>query len=112
MSSPVENNGASLANIEIEKAVLGSLINGGRSLIDNLGVPAIDANLFHHSQSCKILGAIAELYDEGAPIDLQIITERLRQQGNLEAAGGAAAITTLGIDGNGHPDVARFNLAE
>jgi hypothetical protein len=29
MSETGENNGARLANIEIEKAVLGSLINGG-----------------------------------------------------------------------------------
>jgi hypothetical protein len=108
MSAPI----ASLANIEIEKAVLGSLINVGRLLIDELGVAAIDANLFYHSQSCKILGAIAELYDEGAPIDLQIVTERLRQQGTLEAAGGAAAITMLGVDGNPHTDIARFNLGE
>jgi hypothetical protein len=112
VSAPVENNGATLANIEIEKAVLGSLVNGGRSLIDNLGVPAIDPNLFYHSSSCLVLGAIAELHDEGAPIDLQIVTERLRKQGNLEAAGGAAAVTALGIDGNGHLDVARFNLNE
>ena len=112
MSALIANNGAGLANIEIEKAVLGSLINGGRSLIDDLGVAAIDANLFYHSQSCKILGAIAELYDEGAPIDLQIITERLRQQGNLTAAGGVAAITTLGVDGNRDADIARFNLGE
>jgi hypothetical protein len=112
MSETDENNGARLANIEIEKAVLGSLISGGHSLIDNLGVSAIDANLFHHSQSCKILGAITELYDAGAPIDLQIVTERLRQQGNLEAAGGAAAITTLGVDGNPDADIARYNLGE
>jgi putative DNA primase/helicase len=112
VSAPVENNGASLANIGIEKAVLGSLINGGRSLIDNLGVPAIDPNFFYHSQPSKILGAITELYDEGAPIDLQIVTERLRQQGNLEAAGGAAAITTLGVDGNPDADIARYNLGE
>lgn len=112
MSKPVPNNGAKLANIEIEKAVLGSLINGGRSLIDKLGCTAIDPNLFYHSQSRKIFGAIAELYDDGAPIDLQIVTERLRKQGNLEAAGGAAAITALGIDGNGDPDIACFNLNE
>jgi putative DNA primase/helicase len=112
VSAPVENNGASLANIEIENAVLGSLINGGRSLIHKLGVPAINPNLFYYSQSCKILGAIAELYDEGAPFDLQIVTERLRQQGNLEAVGGAAAITRLGVDGNPDADIARFNLGE
>jgi hypothetical protein len=108
----VKNNGASLENIDVEKAVLGSLINGGRSLIDKLGYAEIDANFFYHSTCCKILGAIAELYDEGAPIDLQIVTERLRQQGNLEAAGGAAAITTLGVDGNPDADIARFNLGE
>ena len=100
----------SLANVGIEMAVLGSLINGGRSLIDVLGVAAIDANLFYHSQSLKILGAIAELYDEGAPYDLQVVTERLRQHGTLEDVGGAAAITSLGIDGNPAPEVVRFNL--
>jgi hypothetical protein len=108
--SAVENNGASLANIEIEKAVLGSLINGGRSLIDNLGVPAIDVNLFYYSQSHKIVGAIAELYDTGAPYDLQVVTEQLRQQGILEAVGGATAITALGVDGNSDPDIVRYNL--
>jgi putative DNA primase/helicase len=34
----------------------------------------------------------------------------LRQQGNLEAVGGAAAITRLGVDGNPDADIARFNL--
>lgn len=112
MTTPILNSGANLANVEIEKAALGSLINGGRSLIDKLGCTAIDPNLFYHPQSRKIFGAIAELYDEGAPLDLQIVTERLRKQGNLEAAGGAAAITALGIDGNGDADIARFNLNE
>src|ERR1700746_2077450 len=87
----------SFANIEIEKAVLGSLIAGGRPLIDKLGVEAIDLNLFFYSQSHKILSAIAELYDNGAPYDLQIVTEQLRQQGALEGVGGVAAITVLGI---------------
>jgi AAA domain-containing protein/DnaB helicase-like protein len=101
-----------LANASIENAVLGSLINGGRALIDNLGVAAVEANLFYYSQSCKIFGAIAELFDEGAPIDLQIVTERVRKQGNLEAVGGAAFIRALGIDGNGDVDIARYNLGE
>ena len=111
-SQRYETEQRSLASIEIEKAVLASLIAGGRGLIDKLGVEAVDLNLFFYSQSHKILGAITELYDEGAPIDLQIVTERLRQQGNLTAAGGAAAITTLGVDGNPAPDIARFNLDE
>jgi AAA domain/DnaB-like helicase N terminal domain len=101
----------SFANIEIEKAVLGSLIAGGRPLIDKLGVEAIDLNLFFYSQSHKILSAIAELYDNGAPYDLQIVTEQLRQQGALEGVGGVAAITVLGIDGNSDPDIVRYNLA-
>jgi len=100
----------SFANIEIENAVLGSLIAGGRRLIDKLGVEAIDLNLFFYSQSHKILAGIAELYDEGAPYDLQVVTERLRQQGALEGVGGAAAITVLGIDGNSDPDIVRYNL--
>src|SRR5262249_3301528 len=101
-----------LDNIEIEKAALGSLITGGRALIDNLGVKEVDPNLFFHSQSHKILGAIAELYDEEKVINLLMVTERLRQQGNLDAVGGAALITTVAIDGNGDPEVARFYFNE
>lgn len=77
-------------------------------MIDKLG--AVDPNLFFYSQSHKILGGIAELYDKGAPYDLQVVTEQLRQQGTLEAAGGPAAITILGIDGNPDSDIVRFNL--
>jgi AAA domain/DnaB-like helicase N terminal domain len=101
-----------LANLAIEKAVIGSLIAGGRALIDDLGVTKVDPTLFFYSQSQTILGAIADLYDHGAPIDLQIVTEHLRKEGRLEFVGGAAAITVLGIDGNPHPEVARFNLNE
>jgi replicative DNA helicase len=100
----------SLANINIENAVLGSLIAGGRGLIDKLGVEAIDPNLFFYSQSHKILSAIAELYDEATPYDLQVVTERLRQHGTLEAVDGAAAITVLGVDGNPAPEIVRYNL--
>src|SRR5436190_8410007 len=111
-SQPYETEQRSLANIEVEKAVLGSLMAGGRALIDKLGVEAVDLNLFFYSQSHKILGAIAELYDTGAPYDLQVVTEQLRQQGILEAVGGAAAITALGVDGNSAPDIVRYNLGE
>ena len=101
-----------LANANIESAVLGSLIAGGRGLIEKVGVAAVDPNLFFYSKSLKIVSAITELYDEGAPYDLQIVTERLRQHDTLEAVGGAAAITTLGVDGNSDPDILRFNLGE
>jgi DnaB-like helicase N terminal domain len=101
-----------LANASVENALLGSLIVGGRPLIDNLGVSEIDPNLFYYSQSRIILGVIAELYDEGAPIDLQIITQRLQEHCSLESAGGVSAITVLGTDGNGDSDVARFYLDE
>lgn len=101
-----------LSNIELEKAVLGSLIVGGRTLIDELGAAEIDPTLFFYSRTRTIVGAIAELYDEGAPIDLQIVTERLRRHGNLGAAGGAATIAALGVDGHADVEVARFNLNE
>jgi DnaB helicase-like protein/AAA domain-containing protein len=110
----VENNGAepALANIEIENAMLGSLINGGRALIDALGVSAIDPNCFHYPSSHKIFNAVAELYDELTPINLVTVTERLRKQGNLEAVGGAATVTKLSGDGNSDVEVAKFYLDE
>ena len=38
------------------------------------------------------------------------MTERLRQHGTLGDVGGAAEITSLGIDGNPAPEVVRYNL--
>src|SRR5262249_39635787 len=107
-----DNTTFPFANIEIEKAALGSLITGGRALIDNLGVKEVDRNLFFHSQSQKILGAIVELYDEDKVINLLMVSERLRQHGNLDAVGGAALITTVAVDGNGDPEVTRFYFDE
>jgi putative DNA primase/helicase len=101
-----------LANANIENAVIGSLVAGGPALIDELGVAEVDPNLFYYSQSQVILGAIAELYDKGAPLDLQIVTEQLRKEGRLESVGGPAAITALGIDGNPAPEIVRYNLGE
>jgi hypothetical protein len=110
--APIKNNGAApiLADIDIENALLGSLVVGGRVLIDELGASAIDSNCFYHSSSCKIFGAIAELYDEGAPINRVTVTQRLEEQGNLESVRGIIGL--LGLDGNGSADVARFYLDE
>ncbi len=101
-----------LANANIESAVIGSLIAGGRRLIDELGVAEVNPNLFYDSQSRIILDAIADLYDGGVPIDLLILTEHLRKEGRLECIGGAAAITALQMDGNTNPDIVRYYLSE
>ncbi len=101
-----------LANANIESAVIGSLIAGGRRLIDELGVAEVNPNLFYDSQSRIILGAIADLYDGGMPIDLLIVTEHLRKEGRLESIGGAAAITALQVDGNTYPDIVRYYLTQ
>jgi hypothetical protein len=112
MSDRKRNDEPILANANIESAVIGSLIAGGRRLIDELGVAEVNPNLFYDSQSRIILGAIADLYDGGVPIDLLIVTEHLRKEGRLESIGGAAAITALQVDGNTYPDIVRYYLTQ
>lgn len=79
--------------IELEEAVLGALMlekNAAEKVASFLKKDAfyVDANQL-------VYEAILKLFNEGNPIDILTVTERLRKDGNLEVVGGAYHITQL-----------------
>ncbi|MCL6639074.1 MAG: replicative DNA helicase [Firmicutes bacterium] len=80
-------------NIDAEQSVLGAI------LIDREAIFKVMARVrpedFYRESHRLIYEAMLALNESGGPIDLITVTERLRQQGDLEKAGGVAAIAML-----------------
>ena len=78
---------------EAEKSTLGSM------LLDREAIPTAVENLqeedFYWNKHAIIYNAICKLFDQGDPVDLVTLTEKLREEDKLEEIGGAAYITTL-----------------
>jgi hypothetical protein len=70
---------------EAERAILGAMMR------DNRVIPAVrlivNANAFYQDAHQKVFRAIEEIADSGRPIDLVILTEWLRANGQLEDVG-------------------------
>jgi replicative DNA helicase len=80
-------------SVDIEQAVLGAMMlekNAVTDVIDMLS-PAS----FYDPKHQSIYNAIRELFGSSNPIDLLTVTNKLRQTGELELAGGAAYIAQL-----------------
>jgi len=78
---------------EAETSVLGAL------LIDKDAVTAVAEFLrpqhFYNQAYGKIYEAILELYEEGTPVDLVTVAERLKKKKALKKVGGRAALAQL-----------------
>lgn len=80
-------------NIDAEQSVLGSIIIDKEAyykVIEHLG-----PDDFYRESHRLIFSAIIQQMDENKPVDLVTLTERLRQNGDLEKAGGAAYVSLL-----------------
>ncbi|MBN1881105.1 MAG: replicative DNA helicase [Deltaproteobacteria bacterium] len=80
-------------SIESEMAVLGGI------LIDNDQFPKvldmIGSGDFYRVAHGKIFSSMVNLYNQTEPVDLVTVTDELRKNNNLDAAGGAAYISSL-----------------
>ena len=80
-------------NIEAEQSVLGCL------MMDKDAIVRVADNLrsgdFYRQVHNFIFDAMIELYEQGEPIDLLSLTNRLEELGLLEGIGGPAYLTTL-----------------
>jgi replicative DNA helicase len=78
---------------EAEKSTLGSM------LLDREAIPKavenLDAEDFYWSKHALIYNAVCNLFEQGDPVDLVTLTEKLRDQDKLEDIGGASYITNL-----------------
>src|SRR5690348_2232659 len=82
-------------NLEAEQSVLGAV------LLSDTALPAliIDERLtpedFYRESHARIYQAMLDLHTQGEPVDALTLVEHLKQAGDLEAVGGAAAIELL-----------------
>ena len=84
------------ASLDAERGILGAILldNGGL----RLAADKLHAGDFFSDHHQKIFSAMLKASDHGTAIDLLTISDVLRNEGQLEAAGGAAYLSAL-IDG-------------
>jgi replicative DNA helicase len=78
---------------ELEQVVLGALMIEKDSLIEV--VEFLQPEVFFDDRNQRIYLAIKQLFQDSQPVDILTVTERLRFNGDLDAAGGAFYITQL-----------------
>lgn len=79
--------------VEIENGILGTIIDDSDYLIDV--VDTLKPQHFYQEANKKVMEAIISLYNETQPIDILTVTDKMRQLGTLEIAGGGYYITNL-----------------
>lgn len=80
-------------SIEAEQGVLGAIISDSDRLVDVLAKLA--PKDFYESTHRDIFQAIVDLYESGQAVDLLTVTQKLKDQDAINAAGGAAYIAEL-----------------
>ncbi|MDI6731412.1 MAG: replicative DNA helicase [Candidatus Margulisbacteria bacterium] len=76
-----------------EQAVLGSMLLDKGAIARVLD--HLDADSFYRDSHRFIFETILELFDRGEPVDLVTVTDALRKNGKLDAAGGSIYIADL-----------------
>jgi len=77
----------------LEEAVLGALMLEKDAMAVVLDI--LRPESFYHDAHGLIYGAMMRLFERSQPIDLLTVTEALKKEGELEAAGGAAYLVQL-----------------
>jgi replicative DNA helicase len=80
-------------NLEAEESVLGGMLLDNHAC--NLVLPLVKREHFYRDAHGKIFGAMADLNEQGVPVDIVTLTEALRQRGQLQDVGGATFIAEL-----------------
>ncbi len=83
-------------NLEAEESVLGAILLSDKPLYQLVIEDDLVPEDFYREQHRVVYAAMREMYDEGEPIDALTVTERLRQAGRLEEAGGESGVAALG----------------
>jgi replicative DNA helicase len=82
-------------NLEAEQSVLGAVLLSEQTMY----ALTIDVNLrpedFYRPAHAAIFDAMLALYEQAKPIDKLTVTDRLKQTGQLEAAGGPSGVEAL-----------------
>ena len=79
--------------IDLEKAVLGAMMLEKNAVTDVIDI--LSSESFYDPKHQYIYGVIKELFGSSKPIDILTVTDQLKKNGELEAAGGAVYISQL-----------------
>jgi replicative DNA helicase len=85
-------------NVEAEMAVLGSMLLSADAVAEVLKVVRkqhLEQGFFYHPPHHVIFQAIADLWDAHQPVDIVTVTQKLRDRGQLEQAGGNMYVGNL-----------------
>lgn len=85
-------------NLEAEQAVLGGLLLAAHQGADedlDEALAALRREVFYAERHSLIFGAMVDVRTAGEAPGLIVVTDRLRQTGKLDGAGGAAYVTSL-----------------
>ena len=91
-------NGGPMAppqNLEAEQSVLGAVLLSDTALPALIIDERLSADDFYRESHGRIYQAMLDLHTQGEPIDALTLVEHLKQAGDLDAVGGAAAIELL-----------------
>ncbi len=80
-------------SLAAEQAVLGAVLRDSEALSKALEI--LDRQNFYRESHGIIFEAMVELFEQGEPIDLLTLQERLRLRDRLEAAGGVSYLSQL-----------------
>ena len=80
-------------NLDAEKGVLGSLLLDP-DMCDEVAL-IVRAADFYADANQKLFSHVMHMHEEGKRIDVLLLTERLKQQGDFEAIGGAAYLAEV-----------------
>jgi len=79
--------------VDLEQTVLGAMMLEKNAVTDAIDILLKES--FYDPKHQFIFGAIKELFGKSKPIDLLTVTDQLKKNGELEAAGGAIYISQL-----------------
>jgi replicative DNA helicase len=79
--------------LDVEEAILGSVLIDETAF--SRALELLDESCFYKEAHRTIFRAMTELYEEAQPIDLITVSEKLRQNGDLERVGGSYFLTGL-----------------
>ena len=79
--------------LDLEESVLGALMLDQKALNDTIEM--LHVEYFYKPEHQAIFKAIFRLFEQSQPVDMLTVIERLRLDGELEAAGGAYYVSQL-----------------
>ncbi|AEM74303.1 replicative DNA helicase [Caldicellulosiruptor acetigenus] len=92
----VQNQGQMPESREAEEAVVGAMLLS-REVISDVAEILTEED-FATPQLKEIFAAIMDLFEEGKPVDVITVAERLRERGTFDAVGGSEYLTSLVIN--------------